>query len=85
MSLKATVAACLILTGAASADAKEKADAREKTAQSPLVDALARCRAQSDDAARLRCYDAAAGALTAAAVRGDVVVVDQQDLRKARR
>jgi hypothetical protein len=79
MSLKATVAACLILTGAASADAKEKA------AQSPLVDALTRCRGQSDDAARLRCYDAAAGALTAAAVRGDVVVVDQQDLKKARR
>ena len=79
MSIRATVAACLILTGAASADAKEKAG------QSPLVDALTRCRAQSEDAARLRCYDAAAGALTAAAVRGDVVVVDQQDLKKARR
>lgn len=79
MIFRGTLAACLILAAAAGAEAKEKA------AQSPLVEALTRCRAQTDDAARLRCYDAAAGALTTAAARGDVVVVDQQDLKKARR
>lgn len=79
MRLRVTLAAFLVLCGATAAPAKESA------AQSPLVDALARCRAQSDDTARLRCYDAAAGALTAAAAQGDVVVVNQQDLKKARR
>ena len=73
------MAACAILGGATAAQAKEKA------AQSPLIEALSRCRAQSDDAARLRCYDAAAGALTAAAAQGELVVVDQQDLKKVRK
>ena len=58
---------------------------RTQGAQSPLVQALANCKAQTDDQARLRCYDAAAGALTAATASGTIVVVDREDVRKTRR
>ena len=61
------------------------AEARNDPVQSPLVVALANCRLQSDDAARLRCYDSAAAALTEATSRGSIVVVDQEDVRKTRR
>jgi hypothetical protein len=81
MRLNTIVTICLVAAVPAAAGAKT----REKPPQSPLVQALAGCRAQTDDAARLRCYDAAAGALTAAAAEGNVVVVDQQDLKQARR
>ena len=63
----------------------EAATGKPQSGQSPLVQALASCRAQVDDAARLRCYDAAAGALTDATARGSVVLVDQEDVRKTRR
>lgn len=53
--------------------------------KSPYVQALAACKAQTDGVARLRCYDDAAGALTTAADRGDLVVLDQQNLKTARR
>lgn len=79
MSFKLIAAACLAVAGAAAAEARERAP------QSPLVEALARCKAQAEDAARLRCYEAAAGALTAAAAQGEVVVVNQRDLKTARR
>lgn len=60
-------------------------DAKAAPPQSPLVQALAGCRAQTDDGARLRCFDQAAAALTEAAAQGNVVVVDQQDLKQARK
>ncbi len=73
-----TLAACMavLMTGAA--------DAKSKAAESPLVQALAACKAQPNDTARLRCYDAAAAALTEATARGDVVVLDQAEVRTAR-
>lgn len=61
------------------------AEAQTTRGQSPLVQALANCRTQPDDSARLRCYDAAASALADATTRGSVVVVDQEDVRKTRR
>lgn len=74
---KAAVLAALLAAG--------PVEAKTRPPQSPLVEALAKCRAQTDDIARLRCYDQAAGALTEAAAQGDVVVVDQQDLKQARK
>jgi len=50
-----------------------------------LFEALVRCRAIGDDAARLRCFDTAAAALEAAAARREVVVVDRQQVREGRR
>src|SRR3712207_6445767 len=59
--------------------------AKSKPVESPLVRAIAECQRQSDDAARLRCFDAAAAALTSATTSGKIVVVDQEDVRKTRR
>lgn len=61
------------------------AEAEGKQGKSALVQSLESCRANADDAARLRCYDSAAAALIAATAQGNVVVVDQRDLREARR
>jgi len=52
---------------------------------SSLVRALGDCRKLADDAARLACYDAAAGRLESAERAGEVVVVDRQQAREARR
>ena len=48
-------------------------------------EALVRCRALTDDAARLACFDTAAAALQAAQERRDVVVIDRQQVREGRR
>jgi len=50
-----------------------------------LFEALVRCRAVAEDAARLQCFDAAAAALEQAAARRDVVVVDRAQVRESRR
>jgi hypothetical protein len=75
----------LVIGIAAVAVAAPSPAAKKATPQSPLLKAIADCRAQRDDAARLRCYDSAAGALAEAAEKGNVVVVSQEDVRKTRR
>lgn len=52
---------------------------------SPLVGSLEACRAVTDSSARLSCYDSAVEALVGAASKGDVVVVEREQVRKARR
>ena len=47
--------------------------------------ALQACRTINDPATRLACYDRATDALTAATVKGDVVVVERTEVRKARK
>lgn len=59
--------------------------AKDPPKQSPLVGALAACRAITDPTERLACYDKEAGALLTATQSGDVSVVDRADLRKARK
>ncbi len=49
------------------------------------VAALQQCRALTDAAARLACYDRAVDGLTAATTSGDVVVVERTEVRKARK
>jgi hypothetical protein len=53
--------------------------------QAEIVRELTACRATTDDAQRLACYDKAAGALSAAQEKGEVVVVDRQQLQAVRR
>ena len=48
-------------------------------------EALVRCRSLTDDAARLRCFDAAAATLQTAAENRDLVVVDRKQIREANR
>ena len=50
-----------------------------------VVRALGACREQRDDAQRLACYDRAAGAFEDARAKGDVVVVDREQVRAVRR
>lgn len=61
------------------------ASAQQAPPPSPLIGALAACRGLTDDAARLACYDKASEALTGAAARGDIAVVDRDQVRKVRR
>lgn len=49
------------------------------------LDALTACRSIADDAGRLACYDRAAAALAASVEKKEVVVIDQQEVRKTRR
>ncbi len=59
--------------------------AKDPPKQSPLVYALESCRAITDAAERLACYDKQAGALLDATSKGDVAVVDKSEVRKARK
>src|SRR6185437_5151494 len=66
------------MTGATQAAAKEPDRAA-------VLQGLIDCRALSDSTARLACYDAAVAKLDEAAAKGDVVVLDREQTRQARR
>ncbi len=70
--------------GLAVAGAASAADP-SATAVSPLVAKLAECRSIGDDAQRLACFDRESAALVSAVSSGNVAVVDQGQLRAARR
>lgn len=64
----------------------EQCYAQNNTPQrSTLLSEISRCRAITPAAERLACFDQAAGALDAAEQQGDVVVVDREQIREARR
>ncbi len=67
----------------ASAGAQRGGDAPPARPES--FEALVRCRAITEDSARLACFDRAVAALQAAQERRDVVVVDRQQVREGRR
>jgi len=67
----------------ASALAQRRSDTPPARPES--FEALVRCRAITEDAARLACFDAAAAALQAAQERRELVVVDRQQVREGRR
>lgn len=54
-------------------------------ARPATYEALVRCRAISEAAARLQCFDAAVAALQAATERRELVVVDRAQVREGRR
>lgn len=49
------------------------------------VQSVLQCRAITDEKARLACYDSSVGQLEAARASGAVVMVDRDEVRKARR
>ena len=75
----------LLLGLAAAAHAQRRGEPSAGQQRPELFEALVRCRAVAEDAARLRCFDAAAAALEQAAARRDVVVVDRAQIRESRR
>ena len=78
-------ASLLVISAVVAVAAPAAAKDKEKPAPSPLVTAIDRCRQIPDSTQRLACYDAAANALVQAANSGQVAVVDQSEIRKARR
>ena len=52
---------------------------------SGLISSVQACQQIKDDPARLACFDRSVAALASANARGDVAVVDRQQMREARR
>lgn len=59
--------------------------AGQQEATANPVDAVAACRAVTDPAGRLACFDKAAADLVVARDKKDVVVLDREDVKKTRR
>ncbi|HET9813779.1 MAG TPA: hypothetical protein VFP57_09010 [Sphingomicrobium sp.] len=74
-----------LMLAAAAATAAPQTSADQAIGRSQLISSLQSCQSMQDNAARLACYDKAAGALIAANTRGDVAVVDREQVRKVRR
>ena len=68
--------------GAASAPA---ATPKSEAKRAAVLDALAACRKETVDAQRLACFDKAVGALDEAEAKGQVVVVDREQVREVKR
>lgn len=65
----------------AAAAATPKPDAR----RAAVLEQLAACRKEAADAQRLACFDRAAGALDEAEAKGQVVVVDREQVRAVKK
>jgi hypothetical protein len=75
-------AAVLAAVPAAVAAAQDRVAPQQRP---EVFEALVRCRAITEDVARLQCFDSAAANLQQAAERRDVVLVDRQQVRESRR
>jgi hypothetical protein len=75
----------IILLVGAPALASAQGRTENPPARPESFEALVRCRAIADNAARLACFDQAAAALQTAQERREVVVVDRQQVREGRR
>ena len=79
-SIGALVMVALLASPAVAA--APKPDAAKRAA---VLDALSACRKDADPAQRLACYDKAAGALDEAEARGQVVVLDREQVKTVKR
>jgi putative N-acetylmannosamine-6-phosphate epimerase len=57
----------------------------EKTVRAAQVQTVLDCRALTDGAKRLACFDAAVAAMAEAEVKGDLVTIDREQRREVRR
>jgi len=79
--MKAVVGSCLLALGIGLPSALPAAPS---PGDAPVAEVIG-CRTKANDAERLRCYDAAALRLADATASGSVVVVDREEVRRARR
>ena len=79
------IAAVAAAPGTAALAQSNNPGAAATGANNPLVKALEACRRIPDPAQRVACYDAASAALVNATTKGEVRVVDQNEVRRARR
>ncbi|MFW2831335.1 hypothetical protein [Sphingomonas sp. ID0503] len=75
------IAGIIVATGVSAAPAR----AQGSGGTPPVAQALFECRGIADDAARLRCFDEAAGRMAEAEKKKDLVMVDRSQIREARR
>jgi hypothetical protein len=73
------------LVAASPATAALAQNQEEAPRQPETFEALVRCRALTDDVARLQCFDTAVANLQEATERREVVVVDRAQVRESRR
>ena len=81
MHMRLWMFAALIAASGTAATAKE----RKPRETPPQMQALIACRSETNDVARLQCYDRAAAALADATAQGNVVVFDKDDVKRTRR
>ncbi len=75
----------LVLLALALAAPASAATPKGEAKRAAVLDALAACRKETADAQRLACFDKAAGALDEAEAKGQVVVVDREQVREVKR
>ena len=76
----------LVALGATSAlTLSTGASAQESDSASSHIESIKACQAQSDPAARLACFDAAAASIVGASDAGELRIVDREEVRKTRR
>ena len=76
---------CPALAGLTALTLGTSALAAPDPATPPQIQKLVNCRSIADSAARLACYDAAAGTISDAISRRDLIVVDREGVRSTRR
>ena len=75
----------LVLAAALAIAAPASSAQPTEAKRAAVLDALTACRKQTVDAQRLACFDKAAGALDEAEAKGQVVVVDREQVREVKR
>lgn len=80
LSLALVAAAGIVAVGGAGAK-----DRKIDTAPPRMFTDLVQCRALTDDAQRLACYDRNVGAIATAQANNDLYVADKETMREARR
>ena len=81
-ALLATLALAALAVATPAWAAPAKGDAVKRAA---ALDALSACRREADAGQRLACFDKAAGALDEAEAKGQVVVMDREQVRTVKR
>jgi hypothetical protein len=79
------LAAALLSASVAAGDSLAAKSASKVGASPPVVESLLDCRKVVGDAERLACYDKAVAAVAQATATGDLVAIDREQRRKARR
>ncbi len=79
------VVALVCCTGLANARPRDTARDRPHEATAGVITELTACRSNTDATARLACFDAASAKLAEATAKGDVKIVDREDIRATRR
>ncbi len=75
----------IAIAALAASAAAQASNLNQPGGESTLVTTVEACRPIADNAARLACFDRAVAAMASARARGDIKVVDRNELRQVRR